>query len=90
MQRIGYGRLKHLVIVRGDPLINPRPRLYRDRRFTGPDAGRPESHSVDFILKESVVRLFETFDRIGSGTVACIEVRDGLPYGMTSEETDPS
>lgn len=90
MQRIGYGRLKHLVIVGGEPLVNPRPRLYRDRRLTGPNAGRRESHLADFILKESVVRLFEEFDRIGNGTVARLEVRDGLPYGVTSEETDPS
>lgn len=90
MQKIGYGRLKHLVIVGGEPLVNPRPRLYRDQRLTGPNAGRRESHLPDFILKESVVRLFEEFDRIGSGTVACLEVRDGLPYGVTSEETDPS
>jgi hypothetical protein len=89
MQRIGYGRLKHLVIVGGDPLVNPRPRLYRDQRLTGPNAGRRESHLADFILKESVVRLFEEFDRIGNGTVARLEVRDGLPYGMTLEESGP-
>jgi len=90
MQRIGYGRFKHLVIVRGDPLVNPPPRLYRDQRLTGPNQGRRESDLGDFILKERVVRLFEEFDRIGNGTVPRLEVRDGLPYGMTLEEPGQS
>ena len=90
MQKIGYGRFKYLVIVGGDPQVDPPPRLYRDQRLMGPNLGRRESGLADFILKERVVRLFEEFDRIGNGTVARLEVRDGLPYGMTLEESGPS
>jgi hypothetical protein len=86
MQKIGYGRIKHLVIVNGQPLTDPPPRMYRDHRLTGPNSRRREEQLPDFILKEQVVKLFEEFDRIGSGVIARLEVRDGLPYGMTLEQ----
>ena len=86
MQKIGYGRIKHLVIVNGQPLTDPPPKMYRDHRLTGRNDKRPEARLPDFILKERIVKLFEEFDRIGNGVISRLEVRDGLPYGMTLEE----
>ena len=86
MQKIGYGRFKQLVIVNGQPLTNPPPRMYRDQRLTGHNNHRREAQIPDFILKEQVVKLFEEFDRIDNGVISRLEVRDGLPYGMTLEE----
>jgi hypothetical protein len=86
MQKIGFGRIKQLVIVNGQPLKRPPPRVYRDHRFSGGNSRRPETQIPDFILKDQVIRLFEKFDRIGDGVVSSLEVRDGLPYGMTLEE----
>jgi len=86
MQKIAYGRFKQLVIVNGQPLTDPPPRMYRDQRLTGHNNHRRETQLPDFILKEQVVTLFEEFDRIGNGVIARLEVRDGLPYGMTLEE----
>jgi len=86
MQKIGFGRIKQLVIVNGQPLRRPPPRVYRDHRLTGNNSHRREEQISDFILKDRVVRLFEKFDRIGNGVISSLEVRDGLPYGMTLEE----
>jgi hypothetical protein len=86
MQKIGYGRFKQLVIINGQPLTDPPPRIYRDKRLTGQNSQRTEAQLADFILKEQVVKLFEEFDRIGNGVISRLEVRDGLPYGMTLEE----
>lgn len=88
MQRLGYGRLTHMILVNGEPLTNPPPRMYRDHRLTGPNRSRPEAQLKDFVLKQRLVALFEQFDRIGNGVVAVLEVRDGLPYGMRLEESD--
>ena len=86
MQKLGYGRFKQLVIIHGQPLTDPPPRMYLDKRLTGQNCQRRELQLADFILKEQVVKLFEEFDRIGNGVIARLEVRDGLPYGMTLEE----
>jgi hypothetical protein len=86
MQKIGYGRIKHLVVVNGQPLTDPPPRMYRDHRLTGHNSRRREARLPDFMLKEQVVKLFDEFDRIGNGVISRLEVRDGLPYGMTLEE----
>ncbi len=86
MQKISYGRVKHLVIVKGQPLTDPPPRMYRDYRLTGGNSRRREEQIPDFILKDQVIQLFGEFDRIGNGVISRLEVRDGLPYGMTLEE----
>jgi len=86
MQEIGFGRIKQLVIGNGQPLKRPPPRMYRDHRLTGGNCRRREAQILDFILKDQVVHLFEEFDRIGNGVISSLEVRDGLPYGMTLEE----
>lgn len=86
MQDLGFGRYKHLVIVNGDPLLNPAPRRYQDRRLTGPNRRCQEVHLADFALKEQVVHLFEEFDAIRNGVIAVLEVREGLPYNMTLEK----
>jgi len=86
MQDLGFGRYKHLVVVNGDPLFNPAPRRYQDRRLTGPNRRRQEVQLADFVLKEQVVHLFEEFDALRNGVIAVLEVRDGLPYNMTLEK----
>ncbi len=87
MQKIGFGRIKYLVIVDGEPLLDPPPRTYQDRRLTGPNQRRREVGLDDFVLKEQVLILFDELHRIGNGVIARLEVRDGLPYGVTLEES---
>ena len=86
MQKIGFGKLKRLTIVQGEPVIDPPPRLYRHHRLTGPNHERPEQVLKDFILKQQLVNLFASFDHIQNGVISVLQVRDGLPYGMTLEE----
>lgn len=86
MQELAFGRMKHLILVRGEPVVDLPPRVYRDHRLTGPNQQRTETHLADFLLKDQVIVMLEEFDRIGSGVIAVLEVRDGLPYAMTLEE----
>jgi len=86
MQELGFGRMEHLILLKGEPIVDLPPRIIVDRRLTGPNQHRPEVNLVDFLLKEQVIMLFEEFDRIGSAIIAELEVRDGLPYGMTLEQ----
>jgi len=77
MQQLGFGRITHLVIVRGEPMLRPPPRCYRHRRLTGPNDQRSEAGLDDFILKQQVVNLLVELDRLDCGTIATLEVRDG-------------
>ena len=88
MQRLGFGRIKHLVIANGEPLRSPPPRIYRQRRFNGPNASRPEVELGDFIVKRQVLGFFEELDCLGNTVIATLEVRDGLPFSIALEESD--
>ena len=90
MQRIGYGRIMDLHIRDGQPRINPPPRIYRVLSLTRRNHQRSEMFLDDFILKEQVVMLFEELDRVGSGVIPCLDVRDGLPYDIVCEEPIPA
>lgn len=87
MQRLGYGRYKKLVVCNGQPVLDPPPRRYRHRRLHGANQDRKEDVLPDFRLKDSILKLFEEMDRLGSGVIARLEVRDGLPYDMTIKES---
>ena len=87
MQRIGYGRIKHLAIAGGEPVLNPPPRVYRDRRLTGSNEQRAEIPLGDFLLKDQTVRMFQVLDEIADGVIVALEIRDGLPCRITSEES---
>lgn len=90
MQRLGFGRIKHLVIANGEPVLNPPPRILLHRRLTGPNNSRPEATKENFILKRQVVNLLKELDAVGSGVIAALDVRDGLPYGLTMDDPDGS
>ena len=86
MQQLAYGRIEHLAVVNGEPVVVPPPRAYKEHRLTGPNLQGRQPDRADFILKPQVVDLFEACDRIGNGTVAVLEVRDGLPYKFSLED----
>jgi len=86
MQKVGYGKIEHLLIVKGEPVVHPPPRLYRHHRLTGPNQERREQSLPDFLLKQQILRLFASLDRIQDGIVATLQIRDGLPYDMLMEE----
>jgi len=83
-QRLGYGRIKHLLIINHEPVVDPPPKICPRRKLTGPRYCPREIPSGDFILKEQVVNLFDEMDTMDNGVIA-IDVRDGLPCDITNE-----
>lgn len=86
MQRINYGRIEGLPVRRGEPVMDPPPRIVREIKFGGENGPRPEMAMADFALKSQVRDLLAQLEALGDGTVACIEVQRGLPFRMTVEE----
>ncbi len=86
MQEVNYGRIHQLQVRDGEPAFTPVTRVERQIKFGGENRPRPEAGLDDFTLKRNVIELFETFDRLGDGTIKQLEIKGGLPFGMTVEE----
>jgi hypothetical protein len=85
MQDVGYGEIRQLVVIKGEPVVEPLPKIIRRHKLTVPRRRQNVPRSEDYILKEQVVNLFDDLDQMGNGVVAVIEVRDGLPCEITLE-----
>jgi len=86
MQGINFGRIEGLSVRRGEPVMDPPPRVVRKIKFGGENGSRPESAKADFALKAKVRDLFAQLEALGDGVIPCIEVQRGLPFRMTVEE----
>jgi hypothetical protein len=80
MLYLQFGKIEQLPIRNGDPVLTPRPRATREVKLCGENGSRPEREAADFLLKQQVVELFGHFDRIGTGTVQLLEIKNGLPF----------
>ena len=86
MQRINFGRIEGLLVRRGEPVMDPPPRIIREIKFGGENGPRAESAKADFALKAQVRDLLAQLEALGDGVVPCIEIQRGLPFRMTVEE----
>lgn len=86
MQRLNFGRLEGLRVRNGEPFFDPTPRVIRSVKLGGDNGLRREASKADFLIKAEVIELFNIFDQIGDGVVESIDVRHGLPCGMTYPE----
>ena len=86
MQRINYGRIEGLSVRRGEPVMDPPPRIIREIKFGGENGPRAEVGKPDFTLKAQVRDLFAQLEALGDGVIPCIEIQRGLPFRMTVEE----
>jgi hypothetical protein len=87
MQRLHFGQILGLHVRGGQPVLNPLPRLVRDRKLGTEPLPRPASPREDFLLKEQVAELFDYFDQVGDGVIDLIEVKHGLPFRL--QHTEP-
>jgi hypothetical protein len=85
MQQLNFGRIEGLCVLDGQPTFSPTPRLVQEIKIGGENGPRPEHDRDDFVLRSSVIELFNHLDRLGTGTVSSIEVRYGLPTRLTIE-----
>jgi len=90
MQNLNFGRIIGLHIRGGRPSFNPPPRVVREIRFGGENGQRPELKLRDFTLKAQTAALLETLSQLGDGVMVTIEVKHGLPFGMSYEDTIPA
>ena len=86
MQQINFGRIEHLVIEDGQPVLSPVPRIVREVKFGGDNGSRPEVSIEDFALKTQVVDLLRYLAELQDGVIDVLEIKHGLPFRMAVEE----
>jgi len=86
MQQINYGRILNLGVHAGEPSFTPSTKIERHFKFGGDCQPRTEVPLPDFVLKSKVIELLDCIGRIQDGTITQLEVKGGLPFGMTVEE----
>jgi hypothetical protein len=80
LQRVNYGRIEHLVVRGGEPVLGPRPRVVVEYKFGGENGPRPEARATDFALKAQHLSLLALLDRIGDGVIPLLVAKGGLPF----------
>ncbi|QDU76926.1 hypothetical protein Pan97_39830 [Bremerella volcania] len=86
MQSVNFGRIEHLSIAGGEPILDPCPVIVREHKFGGDNGPRPEVAAEDFLLKQKVVELFAFFDELQDGVIDVLEIKHGLPFRMIVTE----
>jgi hypothetical protein len=82
MQDLHFGRIEHLIVRAGDPVLEPPPRIVSDITCGGDNGPRPEREATDFPLKQQVRELFRQLDELDEGTIELLEVKHGLPFRL--------
>ncbi len=82
MQQLNFGRIEQLTVRAGQPVLEPPPRIIRERKFGGEDGPRQEQQLDDFALKVQAIELFEEFDRLGNGVIESLTIKHGLPFSL--------
>jgi hypothetical protein len=90
MQQMDFGHIDGLVILDGEPVFDPMPRIVRDIKLGGEDGFRPKSNHADFLLKSQVIELFDHLTAIRTGKIESIEVKHGLPFRLVVEQQPTS
>lgn len=87
MQQINFGRIEGIAVCNGEPVLDPPPRTIREIKFMGENGPRPELKINDYSLKQEVVEFFKELGRMHNGIVEKVEVKHGLPFRMTINES---
>lgn len=86
MRDIGFGTVEGLIILAGQPVLRPAPRIVREVKLAG-ESSCPPINADDFALKAQVIALFAQFDEIGDGRIERLEIKHGLPFRMVIESS---
>jgi hypothetical protein len=87
MSAISFGRIEGLAVRNGQPVLDPPPRIIRERLLgsAGKSSCSPPP-ADDFLIRSQVSELFSTLAQIGNGVVQALEIRHGLPFRLTTVE----
>jgi hypothetical protein len=80
MQDNPFCQFKNVPIRDGEPILDPLPVIIREIKFGTDNRVHPSRDKRDFFLKQQHLELFALFEQMGTGTVAVLDVKAGLPF----------
>jgi hypothetical protein len=80
LQSINFGRLEHLQVLAGEPVLDPPPTVVREYKFASENGPRPEVGHADFALKTQHLDLMRLLDDLRDGTITVIVCKHGIPF----------
>ena len=85
MQDINFGFITDILVRDGEPEITSETVIMREFKLGGLNGSRPERGREDFVLKQSVVELFEQLTLLCNGNIHKLEIKHGLPFSISIE-----
>jgi len=82
MREIHFGCIKRLVILNGEPVLDPLPEIVYTVKFSGAGELKPETKRDNFVLKAELSKFFANLDGLQNGTIERLEIKHGLPVLM--------
>ena len=86
IQRVNFGRVENLLIVHGEPVFKPAPRMVQTVKLGGDNERRAEAGIEDFQLTGPVMDMLNQLTDLGDGRIERLDVRHGLPFFMEIEQ----
>ena len=86
IRELGFGRIEGLIVVGGEPIFEPPPRMVQELRFTRKDSERLWEAENNYALKSQVTEFLERLTSLGNGRIDLITVQNGLPFSLTLEQ----
>lgn len=78
-----FGCISNIKLSAGQPMLDGNTSVSIEFKLSGTESTKEVLSEQDYIRKPQVRTLFERFRTLGSGTIECLDVRDGLPFKMT-------
>ncbi|MHB9036383.1 MAG: hypothetical protein ACYC64_06925 [Armatimonadota bacterium] len=87
IQKLHNGKIEEMAVIDGEPIIDQTTKLVQRVYFVHGAVKRPVLVDHCYHDKHQVVDMLQNIREFCNGVVACLEIRDGLPYEMTTIET---
>jgi hypothetical protein len=79
---LGYGHIRNLRIVAGEPTLPAPSDIVRDIVFGKQNGPREAAGADDFALKAQAVEFLTYLDQLGDCTIEQLVIKHGLPFQM--------
>lgn len=78
-----FGCISNIKLSAGQPAFDSNTSVSIEFKLSGLEPTKEVLSEQDYLNRPQVRTLFERFRTLGSGTIECLDVRDGLPFKMT-------
>jgi hypothetical protein len=87
-QEVQFGAIQDVVFHNADPILKPAPKIRRKIKLKRSEAGPIEHASHDFELKDEQRALIRYLREHVNGSIAHIQVQNGLPSEIDVTDSD--